>query len=551
MEFRVKTCIKSMIVAATAVFIAGIVPARAASPVNSNATPAAKAVLDYLAELSSSSNKKAIVGQNLGHGTEISYQYNQLVEELKNRTGKYVGMIGLDYEYTERFSVADLKSANYRLIEYWNSGGLITLNWAPLNPFNDQGPYNCTNVNLTSLVDTTSTVGKKWLREIARIAAGLGDLQDNGVVVLWRPFQEMNGSWFWWGTKNHGNNSDRFRTLWERLYRRLTDIHGLNNLLWVYSPNSGDDFSTYPGSQYVDVVAPTCYDEQLEFSGYTKLSSFGKPMGVGEWGRNIGHASTSNNSGSFDNRKYIDKIAYQYDKVGYWVCWQDWTDNGKNVFMSLVNNNHASNCMSDSRVLTRDEVDWQGVGSFSAPQILTHPAAVTVDLEDSVEFAVHVKGSFPLAYRWQRYSEGEWNDIFGASSPIYRFVAREQYHRSRYRCKVSNAAGESFSNEARLSIRGVSSVENAAAAAFRGSAPRMVVRGETITVTWQGVAGKAAIARWYTPRGALIQASVLRRNGDRYTARLDRRSLNAGAGGYVCILESNQQITAVRFTLTD
>jgi hypothetical protein len=39
----------------------------------------------------------------------------------------------------------------------------------------------------------------QWLEQLDLIAEGLLELKAAGVVVLWRPFQEMNGGWFWWG----------------------------------------------------------------------------------------------------------------------------------------------------------------------------------------------------------------------------------------------------------------------------------------------------------------------------------------------------------------
>jgi mannan endo-1,4-beta-mannosidase len=33
------------------------------------------------------------------------------------------------------------------------------------------------------------------------MALGLADLQQSGITVLFRPFHEMNGDWFFWGTQ--------------------------------------------------------------------------------------------------------------------------------------------------------------------------------------------------------------------------------------------------------------------------------------------------------------------------------------------------------------
>lgn len=89
------------------------------------------------------------------------------------------------------------------------------------------------------------------VRELDDIAAGLQQLRDAGVVVLWRPFHEMNGGWFWWGAKK----PDVFMQLWRQMFDYFTVQKKLNNLLWVYAANTGGRTTAfYPGDGYVDLV---------------------------------------------------------------------------------------------------------------------------------------------------------------------------------------------------------------------------------------------------------------------------------------------------------
>lgn len=69
----------------------------------------------------------------------------------------------------------------------------------------------------------------EWLIEdIDSIAGQLKRLEDAGVPVLWRPLHEAAGQWFWWG-----DDKASFIKLWDILYKRLTDYHKINNLIWV------------------------------------------------------------------------------------------------------------------------------------------------------------------------------------------------------------------------------------------------------------------------------------------------------------------------------
>jgi mannan endo-1,4-beta-mannosidase len=74
-----------------------------------------------------------------------------------------------------------------------------------------------------------------------------------GVPVLWRPLHEGEVQWFWWGSKG----PDSFRALWQLMFNRLTQVHNLHNLIWVYT--AGTKMEWYPGDQYVDIVGVDAY----------------------------------------------------------------------------------------------------------------------------------------------------------------------------------------------------------------------------------------------------------------------------------------------------
>ena len=105
-------------------------------PNNPNASKATHAVLRYLAALSEGSLEGVIVGQNCGHaGTMVEAEsimgYPRLVQSLHAETGKWVGLLSVDYEHNETFTPAALSAANRLLIDHWNAGGLVAVGWSP------------------------------------------------------------------------------------------------------------------------------------------------------------------------------------------------------------------------------------------------------------------------------------------------------------------------------------------------------------------------------------------------------------------------------------
>ncbi|HNX59821.1 MAG TPA: glycosyl hydrolase, partial [Spirochaetota bacterium] len=176
-------------------------------------------VLSYISDLSNDTIDGVLSGQNCGHGNEIAdSKYDLFIEALHSQTGQYVSIAGVDYEYVREYSVSELKEANAVFKTHWKNGGLVAINMSPVNPW---GPtHNWEDIkfpwpgtkyegtDLMKLITPGSEVYETWMAKLDRLAEGLADLRDAGVIVMWRPMQEMNGWWFWWGKQDKDHLSD-------------------------------------------------------------------------------------------------------------------------------------------------------------------------------------------------------------------------------------------------------------------------------------------------------------------------------------------------------
>ena len=111
-----------------------------------------------------------------------------------------------------------------------------------------------------------------WQKQVDTIAGYLKQLRDAKVPVLWRPYHEMNGVWFWWCNKPGENG---FKKLWIMMYKRFVNVHKLDNLLWVWNTNAprtikGDEAGPYadyyPGAEYVDVLTADVYQKDPSYN---------------------------------------------------------------------------------------------------------------------------------------------------------------------------------------------------------------------------------------------------------------------------------------------
>jgi len=191
---------------------------------------------------------------------------------IYNVTGEYPAILGLDFiDYsTSRVEHGATSFATESAINYWNSGGIVTITWhwnAPEKYLTGEwysGFYtDYTNIDLTKILSGEDQEGYDLLMDdIDAIAKQLQILKDAGVPVLWRPLHEASGGWFWWGSAG----PEEYKELYRILYDRLTNKYELNNLIWVWN---GQDKEWYPGDEYVDIIGWDVYPGEQVYSAQT------------------------------------------------------------------------------------------------------------------------------------------------------------------------------------------------------------------------------------------------------------------------------------------
>jgi mannan endo-1,4-beta-mannosidase len=255
-------------------FINQTVMAQRFEPVNKQASPETKKLLSFLYDIN---GKYIISGQHNYNG-----ELNTFSDSAKAITGKYPALWGTD------FILAGTKDMGRQIVDEaikkYKQGYLITLMWHQGRP-TDEPPYGwkesvqgkLTDAEWQELITPGTALNKKWLDQIDKIASYLKQLRDAHVPVLWRPYHEMNGVWFWWGDKKGENGIIK---LWKMMYDRYTNYHHLNNLLWIWGANGLRDIPRdqayhyryyYPGADYVDILGADVYHFDYEQSDYNEL----------------------------------------------------------------------------------------------------------------------------------------------------------------------------------------------------------------------------------------------------------------------------------------
>jgi len=294
-------------------------------PVNPSASEEARELLSFLYSIQ---GRYTLSGEHNFAGDLLLYD-----DEVFAMTGKRPVVWGSDFSFRdigdgfERYQhagpatitvpfgrpcledILTLEQARQNIVDEaitkWHEGRIITLMWHCCDP-RQGGSNDCngdkvwtleqnapTQEEWDSLCTESTTLNDNWKREMDTVIPYLKQLQEAGVPVLWRPFHEMNGAWFWWGNKPGENG---FKRLWILTYNYMALENGLNNLLWVFDPNAprvkkDDDAFPYewfyPGNEYVDILAADIYARDFRQSHHDQLIELGggKPIAMGEVGQ--------------------------------------------------------------------------------------------------------------------------------------------------------------------------------------------------------------------------------------------------------------------------
>ena len=259
------------------------------SPVNPAATLEARALLNYLYE-------------NYGRKT-LSGQHNQMhkmsaaSDRVQAITNRFPMIWGGEWGFSDgRHDVDNIKYRPALLDEIRKQharGCIIVMTYHQANPLIgepcdfDPGVIGELNqAQWDELLTEGTALRSVWQSHVDRLAFAFKTLALENIPIIFRPYHEMNGNWFWWG-----GDSERFKKLWNLIYNRFTNLHGLNNLLWAWNPDKPwpgvEDF--FPGHESVDLIGTDIYPTNdraeifpTEWFDSLKVIAAGKPLALSE-----------------------------------------------------------------------------------------------------------------------------------------------------------------------------------------------------------------------------------------------------------------------------
>ncbi|MHC0448031.1 glycoside hydrolase family 26 protein [Flavobacterium sp. 3-218] len=212
-----------------------------------------------------------------GHQHALEYGHGWSNEpnrsDVKSVTGSHPAVIGIDFSDFSGRPTEQIEKAKEVLrknvIATYERGGITTVSWHFNNPASEGGFYwkdgiSTASMSLIKPGGSHHEQYKEILKTIADFAHSVKAKDGKLSPMIFRPFHEFDGDWFWWG-KSHASRED-FIAVWQFTVSYLKDTLGVHNFIYAFSPdnrfNSESEYlERYPDDEFVDLLGMDDYGD--------------------------------------------------------------------------------------------------------------------------------------------------------------------------------------------------------------------------------------------------------------------------------------------------
>lgn len=249
---------------------------RPSPPIDLSATKETKALLKNLNILS----QQAVL---FGHQDDMAYGVHWIDEEgrsdVKDTAGAYPAVTGWELGGLALRHEANLDDVNFKKMAQWIKaiylrGGINTISWHMYNPVTGENAWS--DGEIVKQIIPGGEFHEKLKTYLDQFVAFNKQLkvknedsdEEIHIPIIFRPWHEHNGDWFWWGKDN--TKEEDYRALWQFTVNYLRDTHQQHNLIYAFSPDrSRIDLSLfrrdylwgYPGDEFVDIIGIDNYHD--------------------------------------------------------------------------------------------------------------------------------------------------------------------------------------------------------------------------------------------------------------------------------------------------
>jgi mannan endo-1,4-beta-mannosidase len=221
--------------------------------------------VNMLAGLKAATEKGIMFGHQDDLAYGIGWVWPNGESDVRRVASDYPAVYGMDLGHIELDSPVNLDSVPFEdmrtfVKEIWARRGVISFSWHADNPLTDSSAWDISSDRVVASVlpgGENHDKYKAWLDKVAAFFSSLTDEEGVTIPVIFRPYHEHTGSWFWWG--QNLCTTDEFVSLWRFTFTYLCEEKNLHNLLFAYSSGSNirdieQYLERYPGDDYTDLL---------------------------------------------------------------------------------------------------------------------------------------------------------------------------------------------------------------------------------------------------------------------------------------------------------
>lgn len=237
-------------------------PAQAQKLVDKKATKQTQAL--YL-NLFTLEQKGIMFGHQDGDAYGVKWKAEPGRSDVKEIVGDYPAIHGWDLGHmgkSKNLDGVEFAWMRDNIIKNYQRGGINTVSWHLENIITGGGSWDTTAQVVKSILPGGSH-HQAYINQLNLISDFLSGCEVDNVKVpiIFRPFHEHNGGWFWWG-KGHCTEQE-YIELWRFTVNYLKNTRKLHHLIYAFSPDRSrmnllqarqSYLYGYPGDAYVDVI---------------------------------------------------------------------------------------------------------------------------------------------------------------------------------------------------------------------------------------------------------------------------------------------------------
>ncbi len=246
------------------------------------------------------------------HATEYGHgwQGEAARSDVKSVTGSHPAVIGVDFSGLSGRSpeaiAGSKESLRRQIADTYNRGGITTVAWHFTNPVTPQTGFYWKDSLSAPAVANLIPGGshheeyKAILQTIGSLANSIRGNDGKLVPMLFRPYHELDGGWFWWG-KPHCT-VEEFTSLWRFTVSYLRDSLQVHNFIYVFSPDckfktEAEYLERYPGDGWVDMVGMDDYADFGRNGRYDLPAGIARLKIVSDYARKAGKLAAFTETG--------------------------------------------------------------------------------------------------------------------------------------------------------------------------------------------------------------------------------------------------------------